>query len=126
VLHGFLRESCAYLTDKIGVLAQHSVNGLSSIDISRQRFRSDNSETRWQRGSPLAKYPLAFLKSILARLYERRLDFNPALQPMLPLVPGEVPMNSGEETPVQPYLYSPAWVTTDTTICKELAATEQQ
>jgi hypothetical protein len=74
----------------------------------------------------LPEHPLAISKPVFAGMNQRRLDFNAALQPMLPLVPGQVPIEAGKQIGIQPDFDLAPGVSAYHSIGEEFTATEQK
>ena len=75
---------------------------------------------------PRAQNPLPPVQAILASVDERGVHFKAGREPMLPMVPGEVPLHTAKEICIEPDLQLAAGIPADDPIREEFATSQEQ
>jgi hypothetical protein len=97
VLDGDLLALVANVLNQIGVLAEKSMDRLGVLKVLGNLRRRANLKPGWERGLPFSDNPLAVVQTVFASVNEGRLDLNASPEPMLPMVPCEVPAQPWED-----------------------------
>ena len=92
MLDRLLGDFCSNTRHQIGVFAEQRVNRFRPVHVGRKIVRNRNLNPRWQRSEPFAKTPFAFPEAVLAGVHQCGFDFDTTLHPVLPLVPGKIPI----------------------------------